>query len=233
MTISPPTGERVAFDGLVLDMDGVIVDTPTLHRRVWAEFVESAPWPELRDRPRGAVGRRSKDVLTEVLGDRVDRGEIDGIVADLHTRFLRLARARDTVFPGMRALITGLSGRVPLAIGTSAPRHVVRELLGDVLGMVDVTITSDECAAGKPDPEVYVRACAGLGLPADRVLVIEDTSIGVRAGTAAGCAVWAIAVEPTTASTALEAGAVVVARDAEEMASIVDARFGVRDRLSA
>lgn len=219
------------FDGLVLDMDGVIVDTPALHRRVWAEFVDAAPWPELRERPPGSAGRRSKDVLTEVLGERLSGEEIDGIVAELHTRFLRLAEDADTVFPAMRDLIGRVAGRVPVAIGTSAPRHVVERLLGDLLASVDATITSDECDAGKPSPEVYVRARQALGLADGRVLVVEDTAIGVAAGVAAGCDVWAIVTEPDAAAACLRAGASIITRDADAMAALVSDRLAETEGL--
>jgi HAD superfamily hydrolase (TIGR01509 family) len=218
------------YEGLVLDMDGVIVDTPALHRRVWSEFIDSAPWPEIHERRPGAVGRRSKDVLSELLSARLSETEIDGIVAGLHARFLDLASARDTVFPAMRSLIRELSGTVPLAIATSAPSHVARTLLGDLFFSVDVAITSDDCRKGKPNPEVYLRARRALGLEEESVLVIEDTGIGVRSGIAASCDVWAIAVEPVTASACHEAGASVVTRDAEAMASLVSAHFSIAAR---
>jgi beta-phosphoglucomutase-like phosphatase (HAD superfamily) len=114
---------------------------------------------------------------------------------------------------------------VPVAIATSAPSHVARALLGDLFFAVDVAITSDDCRKGKPNPEVYLRARRALGLEEGEVLVIEDTGIGVRAGVAASCDVWAIAVEPVTASACHEAGASVVARDAQSMASLAAAHF--------
>jgi beta-phosphoglucomutase len=216
--------------GLVLDMDGVVVDTPALHRRVWTEFTETAPWPEVRRHRPGSAGRRSRDVLTELLGERLDETEIDAIVAGLHADFLRLVSTSDTVFPAMRLLIGSLTGRVPLAIATSAPRHVVESLLGDLLSSVDAVITSDECRAGKPDPEVYLRATRALGLEGGDVLVIEDTAIGARAAVAAGCDVWAIAVDPVAASACHEAGATVVVRDADAMASLVATQFSTAGR---
>ncbi|WP_235500811.1 HAD family hydrolase [Agreia sp. Leaf335] len=202
-------------------MDGVIVDTPALHRRVWSEFVNTAPWPEVREYRPGAAGRRSKDVLTELLGERLSDDEIDDVVAGLHTKFLHLAASEDRVFPAMRSFIRSASGRIPLAIATSAPGHVVRGLLGELVDSVDVTITSDDCRAGKPNPEVYLRARRAMGLEQRNVLVVEDTGIGVRAGVAADCDVWAIAVSPDAASACHEAGASVMARGAAQMASIL------------
>lgn len=51
----------------------------------------------------------------------------------------------------------------------------------------------EECAHAKPHPEPYLVAMQALGVEdAARVLVVEDSPSGVRAGVAAGAAVAAI-----------------------------------------
>ena len=45
----------------------------------------------------------------------------------------------------------------------------------------------------KPFPDVYLAAARALDAPPMRCLVIDDTPTGVRAGKAAGAAVWAYA----------------------------------------
>ncbi len=56
-------------------------------------------------------------------------------------------------------------------------------------GVLDVIVSSDEVAAGKPDPAVYLLAAARLGVGAGRCLVVEDSANGVQAGKAAGMTV--------------------------------------------
>jgi beta-phosphoglucomutase-like phosphatase (HAD superfamily) len=56
----------------------------------------------------------------------------------------------------------------------------------------DVTVAGDEVRHGKPDPECYQLACARLGVPADRTVVVEDAPAGVVAAEAAGCIAVAI-----------------------------------------
>ena len=46
---------------------------------------------------------------------------------------------------------------------------------------------------GKPDPEIYLKACGKMGARPDRCLVFEDIVPGLEAGIAAGmqvCSVW-------------------------------------------
>ena len=216
IAVSPP----VEWDGLILDMDGVIVDTPALHRKVWSDFVRRAPWPEVRAHRSRSSGRRAQDVLSEILGHRLDRAEIGRVVDGLHGDFLRLLGTRDVVFPGMRALVERTGRDLPIAVATSAPRCVADALLGDLIERFDVVVTSEDCAVGKPDPEAYVYAREGLGIAPGRALVIEDTAIGVRAAVAAECETWAIAADAESAEACFAAGARVIGRDADGAAGL-------------
>ena len=53
-------------------------------------------------------------------------------------------------------------------------------------------ITADDVAAGKPDPEPYLRASALLDVDPSRAAVFEDSSPGGESGKAAGATVIAV-----------------------------------------
>jgi beta-phosphoglucomutase-like phosphatase (HAD superfamily) len=74
-------------------------------------------------------------------------------------------------------------------VATTGHRSWVEPLLDRLLGQypVEVVVTGD-VAQLKPDPEVYLRALADLGLPAAAALAVEDSAVGLRAATAAGLA---------------------------------------------
>jgi beta-phosphoglucomutase-like phosphatase (HAD superfamily) len=46
---------------------------------------------------------------------------------------------------------------------------------------------------GKPDPEIYIKAAAALGMPNERCIVFEDSLSGVEAGKRAGSPVVGVA----------------------------------------
>ena len=113
---------------------------------------------------------------TEILEQLVDDGVIE-------------------VRPGVARLLEQLVvDGVALAVGTTGSRRWVERLLRRMLPEVrwDVVVTGDDVTARKPDPEVFTRALAGLGLhgPAGAVIV-EDSAEGLAAACAAGvpCAV--------------------------------------------
>lgn len=75
-----------------------------------------------------------------------------------------------------------------LAVATSSPRGwASRHLDGrGSLAAFEVLACGDEVAQPKPDPGVYLLALDRLGLPADRVVAVEDSPHGVAAAQAAG-----------------------------------------------
>ncbi len=217
---------------VIFDMDGVLLDTPRIHREVWLEFASNAPWPEVRNYQSTSAGRRSKDVLEELIGHEVSGRQIDDVVASLHGDFLRRCRGNDLVFPDMRRAVEQLRGNIPIALATSAPRYVAREMLDDLFPSFDATITSDECGKGKPDPEVYARARAALSNVASSALAVEDTAIGVKSAVAAGCTTWALALNSTVAADVVGAGASVVVTGVHDLANLIVSSAGSTSRPS-
>lgn len=201
----------VEVEAVVFDMDGVLVDSTALHREVWETFVASSPWPDLKARAGRATGRRSQDVLREVLGDDLTETEIAAIVAHLHEDFLRRASSRRLLFPDAERLLGATAATVPTALATSAPATVVRTLLGGLADGFAAVVTSEGCGAGKPHPEIYLRACDALGVSPERVIAVEDARAGVESAVAAGCCAWGVNAERSHDLVA--AGATVVAPD--------------------
>jgi sugar-phosphatase len=56
-----------------------------------------------------------------------------------------------------------------------------------------ILVTAIDVRRGKPAPDAYLQAAAGLGFPPASCLVIEDAPAGVTAGKAAGMQVIAVA----------------------------------------
>jgi len=78
----------------------------------------------------------------------------------------------------------------------------------DLLGFFEGRIFSGhEMPRSKPAPDVYLAAAAHLNVPGQQCLVIEDTTIGVTAGVAAGATVWAYSPQASADAALLQAGA--------------------------
>jgi glycerol 3-phosphatase-1 len=110
-----------------------------------------------------------------------------------------------TDIPGARPLLSSLlsasfpswsivtSGTFPLVTGWLEARSLPHPPTKDLL------ITAESVENGKPAPDGYLLARKRLGLEAEgkKVLVVEDSPAGIRAGKAAGCLVLGLVTSHT------------------------------------
>jgi sugar-phosphatase len=61
------------------------------------------------------------------------------------------------------------------------------------LPIPSILVTAEDVTHGKPDPEPYLVAAKGLGIPPDKCVVIEDSPAGIDAARSAGMQTVAIA----------------------------------------
>lgn len=178
---------EVTCEGLLFDLDGVLVDSTPAVARVWSKWAVAHGFdPE--ETVRKAHGRPSLATIKELLPHAADpvaenevvlRGEIedtDGVVP----------------LPGARELLESIPAKSwALVTSCSRPLAEVR-LKAAGLPLPKNMITSDDVRAGKPDPEPYLKGAALLGVPGSRCVVFEDAPAGIRAGKAAGALVIAL-----------------------------------------
>jgi len=92
---------------------------------------------------------------------------------------------------GVAAVLEGM--RVAFCLATSSsPRRLALSLRASGLTAFFAVrcFTASEVQRGKPAPDLFLHAAARMGVAPARCLVIEDSELGVRAGLAAGMAVW-------------------------------------------
>ena len=91
--------------------------------------------------------------------------------------------------PGADDLIRSLADAgIPMAIGSSGPPGNVAAVAAQLHSghLIRTRITGADVIQGKPHPDVFLKAAAGLGLPPERCVVLEDAPVGLAAALAAG-----------------------------------------------
>lgn len=75
-----------------------------------------------------------------------------------------------------------------LAVASSSHRKLIKFVLKKfkILKMFGFVIAGEDVLKSKPNPTIFLKAAAGLGVKPENCLVIEDSSLGVRAAKAAG-----------------------------------------------
>ncbi|MGN9777039.1 HAD family hydrolase [Micromonospora sp. H33] len=176
------------FAGVLWDLDGVLIDSSRAIVALWRRIAAGyGRWPDPAAIRRDVLGCAPEHTVAALFGDLPEDDRQDVL------RQVREAEpALDFVaVPGAVALVGALrDARVPMALVTGASdrraRRVVREL--GLAGAFTAMVTWGETPRGKPAPDCYRLGAERLGLDPARCLVVEDSSGGVRAATAAGAA---------------------------------------------
>ncbi len=181
--------------GAIFDMDGVLVDSHESHYLAWHELGRRHGVPFEKPLFDKTFGSHNAQILPIWLGREVSAQELIDLAEEKEKMFRAHVKDHVNPLPGAQALVRALKAQhFKLAVGSSGPRPNV-ELLLTSLGireLFDVLVTGDDVTQGKPHPEVFAKAAAGLGLDPAHCVVLEDAPQGVDAGLAAGTRVLAI-----------------------------------------
>ncbi len=176
---------------IIFDFDGLILDTETAAleswRSIYAEYGHDLSlelWKDALGRAPGH-GFDAAAHLATLVGTPIDR------VVLLAERQARKRQLCETlmVLPGVREVLDEARELgLPCAIASSSDREWVegwlrRHDLHDAFACVR---TSDDVAAAKPAPDLFLSAASCLEVPPAQCLVFEDSPNGVLAAHEAG-----------------------------------------------
>ncbi len=189
---------------VLFDQDGVIVDTErdghrVAFNRTFKEFGLDAEWDvELYHKllQIGGGKERMKHYFEKIYTGKLPE-ELDGLVKKMHEKktaaFIDILESMP-LRPGVHRFMREIKAAgLRIGICTTSNEKVAHTIADRKLGDIgfDVLIAGDMVTKKKPDPEIYLSAMAKIGVQPGETLVVEDSSIGVRAGKAAGCRVLA------------------------------------------
>jgi HAD superfamily hydrolase (TIGR01509 family) len=189
----------MAIRGLIFDFDGLILDTETPEFEVWQEvfqvYGQSLPLSEWQ----AALGASFAsfdpvNFLSAKLNLSLDHA---GIHADHRQRSLDRIYLKPAQ-PGIpETLQRARSQGLKLGIASSSPLRWVEPLLRHLSlhEYFDRIVCQDHVTKIKPDPELFLRCTAELGLTGPEVIIFEDSPNGIRAANAAG--IFCVAVPNT------------------------------------
>ncbi len=180
------------MDAVIFDLDGVLVDS----ERIWDEVRRAVvaehggTWlPEATRAQQGMSTPEWARYLVEELGARLSPPEIATLVVK---RMAARYAEEPPLIPGAVEVVRQVSARWPVAIASSSPVILIKGFL-DVTGLpVGAAVSSEQVGAGKPAPDVYLRAAELLGVAPGDCAAVEDTTNGLRSALAAGMAVYAV-----------------------------------------
>lgn len=189
---------------VLFDMDGVVVDNLPYHVDAWLLFCERHNIPLTREIfYRELNGMNSKDTFEWFYQKEMSRAEVEELEEEKEILYRGFYREHMKPAAGLVTFIKALRAHgIKTALATSAgPGNI--DFIVDGLGIrdqFDAIIGGAEVRKGKPDPEIYLKAAALVGVDPADCWVIEDSLQGIASGLNAGMQVVGI----TTSHTAEE-----------------------------
>jgi HAD superfamily hydrolase (TIGR01509 family) len=180
-----------AFDLVIFDLDGVLIDSEVLSCTCLVEtlgrYGVSMMLGEVMERFLG----RSFEVVVLDFEHRTGAPMPAEFVADLHATLIERFEQSLQAMPHAIELLKRVD--VPFCLASSSNIERIRVSL-EVSKLAPFfkgrIFHSAMVEHGKPAPDLFLRAASDMGAAARRALVIEDSVSGVTAGKAAGMTVW-------------------------------------------
>lgn len=170
---------------VIFDMDGLMIDSERATYQCYVKVLEKMGLTMSEDFYKTLLGKTLKTAY-EIIYDEYGRDfPMDQVLADVHQL---LAETFDNEgVPIKKGLIELLSylkeHHYKTIVATSSARQRVDHILelADLVKYFDDSICGDEVANGKPNPEVFLKACQKLDVEPHEAIVLEDSEAGIQA----------------------------------------------------
>jgi HAD superfamily hydrolase (TIGR01509 family) len=199
-----------AFDLVIFDCDGVLVDSERIGVRIDVQVLAELGWPlseaEVIERFVGRPEAYMVEQIEQALGQRLPAGWDQPFIRLYREAFEAELAPVDGVVDALAAI------DAPTCVASSSTHERLRLTLG-LTGLLERfegrIFSADDVNHGKPAPDLVLHAAATLSADPARCAVVEDSRYGVEAARAAGMRAFGYAGGVTPAARLAGPGTVV------------------------
>jgi beta-phosphoglucomutase len=184
------TGALPPFRAVILDMDGLALDSESTYCHAWRLAAAESGLELSEEFCHGLFGRHADDVekaLRSVLGEAFEKERFHRSAERHWWAYLQVHGMER--MPGLDALLAVLRRHaIPFALATNSDGMYARECLrlSGLESAFPVIVTRDQVPLGKPEPDLFLEAARRLEAPPALCLALEDSETGLAAARAAG-----------------------------------------------
>ena len=180
------------IEGVIFDLDGVIVDTAQFHYVAWKKLAKEWGYAlslENNEQLKGVSRMDSVRKIAHWAGVHPTEEKLAQVAKQKNDTYLKLCGqlTPDYLLPGIADLLAQLkANKVRIALGSASKNaHFVLKKLG-LSTVFDVVVDGNSVIHSKPNPEVFLKAARLMKVLPQNCVVIEDAPAGIEAALAAG-----------------------------------------------
>jgi HAD superfamily hydrolase (TIGR01549 family) len=179
------------IQGVILDIDGTLVDSNDAHAHAWVDAFEEAGIEVPFERVRRLIGMGSDKLMPEAANIEKESDEGKRISERRRAIFQERYLPKIQAFARTRELLLHMRDNgLKLVVASSAEAEELEHLL-EIAGasdLVEETTSSDDAEASKPEPDIVQAAVKQSGLDPDQLIMVGDTPYDLEASQRAGVA---------------------------------------------
>jgi beta-phosphoglucomutase len=173
--------------GLIFDLDGVLVDTAKYHFLAWRKMANVLGFDFTEHQNEELKGISRKESIERILSwgnihlSDAEKERYMTLKNELYLTYIQAMNA-DEVLPGAPAFLRDCKQKgykVALGSASKNARLILDKL--ELTGFFDALIDGNLATESKPNPQVFLKGAAAMGLEPNQCLVFEDAVAGVQA----------------------------------------------------
>ncbi|HEY0011881.1 MAG TPA: HAD family phosphatase [Allosphingosinicella sp.] len=224
------------YGGLILDFDGVLLESEYAGNAQIADYLTARGHPtSAEESMTHFMGLSGPDFLA-AIEKWISRPLWDDFHEAREAEDRRVLAEGLEAVAGAVAFVQGLPPDLPRAVASSSSTHWIETHLRH-LGLLHqfegrIFSGAEHVARGKPAPDLYLHAAKAMAVPIERVVIVEDSPVGVQGALASGAEVIGLSAGthclPGHADRLRALGVRRVAESFDEVAEMIGLRAGDR-----
>jgi HAD superfamily hydrolase (TIGR01509 family) len=186
---TPDAAPRPPLRGVLLDVDGTLLDSNDAHASAWVDVLRAEGFPARHADVRPLIGMGGDKIVPYLTGLAPQSDHAAAIGKRRAERFKAHYLPTLRPFPAVRALVERLrADGLAIVIATSAQSSELDDLLdrAGVADVIEARVTADDAERSKPDPDIVRAALAKAALAPYEAILLGDTPYDVEAAAQAG-----------------------------------------------
>jgi beta-phosphoglucomutase len=173
--------------GFLFDLDGVIVDTAVYHFQAWKRMANQLGFDideEFNETLKGIGRMDSIEAILKHGNINISQEEKLRLATEKNEWYLEFVNkmTEDEILPGVTKFFNEFKTLgIKCSLGSAsknAPR-ILEKI--NLFSEFDAIVDGNSVTKGKPNPEVFIKGAAALGLKNEECVVFEDAIAGVEA----------------------------------------------------